>query len=746
MTNVGVNHSNTSLTREESDEPRWSKRAKVVKNFGSDFVTYNIEDDPVTFKDAMASSKAKQWKEVVKSDIASIVSNRTWKLVDLPPPGCTTIGCKWIFKKKLKPDGSVDKFKARLVAKGFKQKEGIDYFDIYSPIARLTTIRVLIAVASVYSLLIHQMDVKTAFFYGELEEEIYIDQHEGFVAHGNERKDMGKADVILGIKLIRSIDVIVISQSHYVEKIIEKFGYQNNRIAKMPYDSSIALFKNESGISIAQLRVIRYLKGTVSLAIHYCKFPVVLEGYSDASWIAKNSGNNGYSGYVFTLGKKDNVADPLTKGLDLSQAQIQGLVPFDLVIANDNLGSGSNRKFQSPRSDSRNSIYILSHGHSFHLLFPYQLESRLQFRLPNAPGSQPAPLNDELPFDAVPDNDSREFSSTISNSAIANRNNDPIKLLHVSFNQDHSCFAIGTDRGFRIYNCDPFHEIFRREFDGNAGIGAVEMLLRSNIHALVGGGGSPQYPLNKAMIWDDRQGRCIGELSFRSEVRGVRLRRDRIVVVLEQKIFVYNMGDLKLLHQIETIANPKGLCAVTLAAGSFVLVCPGSQKGQVRVEHYASKRTKFIMAHDSRIACFALSQDGNLLATASSKGTLVRIFNTHDGSLLQEVRRGADRADIYSLAFSATAQWLAVSSDKCTVHVFSLKVNPGNIGSDMSNSPEGNPSVGPSGSSLSFIKGVLPKYFSSERSVAQFRLPEGSEYIVAFGHQKNTVVVLGLDG
>ncbi|KAL0337326.1 UNVERIFIED_CONTAM: hypothetical protein Scaly_2007700 [Sesamum calycinum] len=193
---------------------------------------------------------------------------------------------------------------------------------------------------------------------------------------------MGEADVILGIKLIRSTDGIAISQSHYVEKILEKFGYQNSRIAKTPYDSSVALFKNESGVSVAQLRVLRYLKGTVSLAIHYGRFPAVLEGYSDASWIAKNSGSNGCSGYVFTLGggavswksakqtlitrstfeaelcaldttgteaewlfgllsqlpivsqplppiavhcdsqttiAKDNVADPLTKGLDLSQ-------------------------------------------------------------------------------------------------------------------------------------------------------------------------------------------------------------------------------------------------------------------------------------------------------------------------------------------------------------------------------------------------------------------------------------------
>ncbi|KAK4394611.1 hypothetical protein Sango_1615400 [Sesamum angolense] len=94
---------------------------------------------------------------------------------------------------------------------------------------------------------------------------------------------MGGADVILGIKLIRSPDGITISSSHYVEKIIEKFGYQNSRIAKTPYDYSVALFKNESGVSVAQLRVLRYLKGTVSLVIHYGRFPAVLEGYSDAS-------------------------------------------------------------------------------------------------------------------------------------------------------------------------------------------------------------------------------------------------------------------------------------------------------------------------------------------------------------------------------------------------------------------------------------------------------------------------------
>jgi WD repeat-containing protein 45 len=213
-------------------------------------------------------------------------------------------------------------------------------------------------------------------------------------------------------------------------------------------------------------------------------------------------------------------------------------------------------------------------------------------------------------------------------------------LLHTSFNQDYGCFAAGTKSGFRIYNCDPFREIFRRDLardGGDGGVGVVEMLFRCNILALVGGGDSPHYPPNKVMIWDDHQSRCIGELSFRSRVRGVRLRRDRIVVVLENKIFVYNFADLKLVHQLDTAPNPKGLCAVSQQPGSIVLVCPAAQKGQIRVEHYGAKKTKFINAHASRVACFALSQDGRLIATASTKGTLVRIFSAAEGNLLQEV-------------------------------------------------------------------------------------------------------------
>ncbi|KAM1752410.1 autophagy-related protein 18a-like [Malus sylvestris] len=325
------------------------------------------------------------------------------------------------------------------------------------------------------------------------------------------------------------------------------------------------------------------------------------------------------------------------------------------------------------------------------------------------------------------------------------------KVHHLSFNQDHGCFSVATDSGFRVYNCDPVRELFRRD-SGQRGVGMVQMLFRYQILALVGGGPDPIYPPNKVMLWDDNESRCYAELAFRSEVRGVRLRRDRIVVVLEHKIFLYSITDLTLEHQIVTISNPKGLCEVSQGSGHQVLVCPGLQKGQVRVDHYGSKRTKFIVAHDSALSCLGLTQDGRLLATASSKGTLIRIFNALDGSLLQEVRRGAERAEIFSLAFSSGAQWLAASSDKGTVHVFSVKVDSGSLGGERSSSSSESSHPSPLGiSSLSFMKGlsfsgVLPKYFSSEWSVAKYHLPEGLRYTVAFGHQKNTVVILGMDG
>ena len=104
------------------------------------------------------------------------------------PPGSKPLGYKWIFKKKMKADGSIDKYKARLVIKGYKQREGLDYFDTYSLVTRISSIRMLIAITAIHNLEIHQMDVKTAFLNGDLDEEIYMEQPEWIIVPGQEKK------------------------------------------------------------------------------------------------------------------------------------------------------------------------------------------------------------------------------------------------------------------------------------------------------------------------------------------------------------------------------------------------------------------------------------------------------------------------------------------------------------------------------------------------------------------------------
>ena len=171
----------------ETNEPRRSTRMRKEKSLSSDFISpdsivflvegdrekvlekthidLDMDNDPKTFSEAMTSRDAAFWQEAINDEMDSIMSNGTWILVDLPP-GSKTIGCKWVFRRKYNTDGAIQTFKARLVAKGFKQREGIDYFDTYAPVTRITSIRTLFALASIHKLEVHQMDVKTAFLNG----------------------------------------------------------------------------------------------------------------------------------------------------------------------------------------------------------------------------------------------------------------------------------------------------------------------------------------------------------------------------------------------------------------------------------------------------------------------------------------------------------------------------------------------------------------------------------------------------
>lgn len=137
--------------------------------------------EPKTYKQAC---KFDCWNLAMKSELDALASTNTWSVVDLPE-GKQPIGCKWVYKIKHHADGSIERYKARLVAKGYTQLEGVDYFDTFSPVAKLTTIRTLLSVAAIKDWHLEQLDVNNAFLHGDLHEEVYMDLPPGFLRPGS---------------------------------------------------------------------------------------------------------------------------------------------------------------------------------------------------------------------------------------------------------------------------------------------------------------------------------------------------------------------------------------------------------------------------------------------------------------------------------------------------------------------------------------------------------------------------------
>ncbi|KAL6321590.1 hypothetical protein AAG906_024591 [Vitis piasezkii] len=159
-------------------------------------VLFTSTADPTTFEEAVQSSK---WRAAMDLEIEAIERNGTWELTDLPE-GVKKIGVKWVFKTKLNENGKVDKCKARLVAKGYAQQHGIDYTEVFAPVARWDTIRMVIALAARNGWSVYQLDVKSAFLHGELNEAVFIEQPQGYEKKGEEHKVYKLKKALYGLK------------------------------------------------------------------------------------------------------------------------------------------------------------------------------------------------------------------------------------------------------------------------------------------------------------------------------------------------------------------------------------------------------------------------------------------------------------------------------------------------------------------------------------------------------------------
>ncbi|KAJ7047486.1 SVP1-like protein 2 [Mycena alexandri] len=315
----------------------------------------------------------------------------------------------------------------------------------------------------------------------------------------------------------------------------------------------------------------------------------------------------------------------------------------------------------------------------------------------------------------------------------------PVNIFDARFDADCSIFTAATPAGFAVYRTCPLSLVRKRELTGGT-LAAVHPLHTSSILFLLGGGPSPLYPPNKVVFWDDALGTEVAELEFRERVRGLACRRGWLAVALRRRVVVFELGEqVTRFGEWDTWDNPRGLLALASGTYATLLAIPGRQMGHVQLIHLppcipptplgppssspprkpppppTKHPVAIIAAHETALTTLSVPPSGRLLATTSSRGTLVRTWDTISGKLVREFRRGTDKAEIFGVAFRPDERELCVWSDKGTVHVFNLVVS-GASNRQSTLSPL-----------VSYLP--LPKYFESEWSYAQYRIPAQSSHI-----------------
>ena len=165
------------------------------------FISKIIDSEPAIFEEA---NKLQVWKEAMQKEYNSILKNNVWEIVSRPAEKFI-LSSKWIFKLKHATDGSIEKYKVRFVARGFSQKDSIDYDETFAPVARDTSISTIISLVSIFGWKMYQMDVKTAFLNGNIDQEVFIEQLEGFALHSRESHICRLRKALYGLKQARRV-------------------------------------------------------------------------------------------------------------------------------------------------------------------------------------------------------------------------------------------------------------------------------------------------------------------------------------------------------------------------------------------------------------------------------------------------------------------------------------------------------------------------------------------------------------
>lgn len=307
-------------------------------------------------------------------------------------------------------------------------------------------------------------------------------------------------------------------------------------------------------------------------------------------------------------------------------------------------------------------------------------------------------------------NNSSNYNDEVSSIAKSIKNADE-SVNFITFNQDASCIALGLNNGYKIFNCKPkFGKCY--QFKKNESIGKIEMLYCTSLIAIVGLGEEVGSSPRKLKIINTKRQSTICELIFPSTILQVKLSKSRLIILLEEQIYIYDVTTMKLLHTIETSPNGNGLCTLSAdncdGKNNSYLAYPsppktithdsllvngintngGMNSVQNNIQSVSNSPNRIgdviifntttlqplsvIEAHKSALAAITLSTDGTLLATASDKGTIVRVFSVATGLKLYQFRRGTYPTKIFSLSFSFDNKYVLATSSSGTVHIFRL--------------------------------------------------------------------------
>ena len=255
-------------------------------------------------------------------------------------------------------------------------------------------------------------------------------------------------------------------------------------------------------------------------------------------------------------------------------------------------------------------------------------------------------------------------------------------MLSCSFNQTKTLFTIGTMKSFRIYRINPeFPKIknrltlYERVLDG--AISICEVYFESNLIVLVGGCKIPKFQKNKVIFWDEEKCKITNEMVFNTFIKNVKLKADYIFVSTESALHVINLLSLQEIDSIDLTGIPKncslkGLFSINTSSTSTILCCPDQNEGFIKIKNYDDNTTLLLNAHKSSIDLIQLSDDGNIVATASQKGNIVRIFRTMDGLNIGKLRVAKNGRKICNIAFDSHCDTLAVNCSCGEIFIYDI--------------------------------------------------------------------------